>query len=93
VRDVRIPPIGLAGTLRIPAEAYAFVVFSHGSGSSRFSPRNTAVADALNQEGIATLLFDLLTMEEEADRANVFNIPLLGSGLCRSCTGLNRSRT
>jgi pimeloyl-ACP methyl ester carboxylesterase len=81
VRDVRIPPIGLAGTLRIPAEAYALVVFAHGSGSSRFSPRNVAVADALNEEGIATLLFDLLTMEEEADRANVFNIPLLAERL------------
>jgi putative phosphoribosyl transferase len=81
VRLVRIPPIGLAGTLCIPADAYALVVFVHGSGSSRFSPRNMAVADALNEQGIATLLFDLLTMDEEGDRANVFNIPLLAERL------------
>ena len=81
VRDVQIPPIGLPGTLRIPRGAYALVVFAHGSGSSRFSPRNAAVADALNKQAVATLLFDLLTAEEEADRANVFNIPLLAERL------------
>jgi putative phosphoribosyl transferase len=81
VREVRIPPIGLAGTLSIPVGTYALVVFAHGSGSSRYSPRNTAVAEALNARGIATLLFDLLTMEEEADRANVFDIPLLAERL------------
>lgn len=74
---MRIPPIGLPGILCVPRQAYALVVFVHGSGSSRFSPRNTAVADALNEQGIATLLFDLLTEEEEAHRPNVFNIPLL----------------
>jgi putative phosphoribosyl transferase len=56
-------------------------VFAHGSGSSRFSPRNMAVADALNAKGIATLLFDLLTPEEESDRTNVFDIPLLAERL------------
>src|SRR6516225_10356277 len=76
-RHLRILPIGLPGTLCIPTDAYAVVIFVHGSGSSRFSPRNTAVADALNEQGIATLLFDLLNAEEEAHRANVFNIPLL----------------
>jgi dienelactone hydrolase len=81
VREVEIPPIGLAGTLHIPSGAYALVVFAHGSGSSRLSPRNRAVADALNRQGIATLLFDLLTTDEEADRANVFNIPLLADRL------------
>jgi fermentation-respiration switch protein FrsA (DUF1100 family) len=81
VRDVRIPPIGLAGILRTPPGGHALVVFAHGSGSSRFSPRNAAVADALNERGIATLLFDLLTAEEEADRANVFDIPLLAERL------------
>lgn len=80
-RDVRIPPIGLAGTLHMPKGAYALVVFAHGSGSSRLSPRNRAVAGALNGRGIATLLFDLLTQEEEADRANVFDIPLLADRL------------
>ena len=77
VYTVHIPPIGLAGTLRIPAGAAALVVFAHGSGSSRASPRNMAVAEALNEQGLATLLFDLLTLEEEADRANVFDIRLL----------------
>src|SRR3974377_1837343 len=80
-RDVRIPPLGLAGILQIPRNAHAFVVFVHGSGSSRLSPRNMAVADSLNDWGIATLLFDLLTPAEEADRANVFNIPLLAERL------------
>ena len=79
--EVRIPPLGLAGTLRIPKNAYALVVFAHGSGSSRLSPRNVAVARALNDRGIATLLFDLLTPAEEADRANVFDIPLLAGRL------------
>ena len=65
-------------------------MFAHGSGSSRFSPRNTAVAEALNEEGIATLLFDLLTMEEEADRANVFNIPLLAERLVHVVRWLGR---
>jgi len=80
-RDVRIPPIGLAGMLQKPKNAYALVVFAHGSGSSRLSPRNTFVAHALNDRGIATLLFDLLTSTEEADRANVFDIPLLADRL------------
>jgi len=80
-RDIRIPPIGLAGTLHVPRDAYALVVFVHGSGSSRLSPRNRAVAGALNGRGIATLLFDLLTPDEEADRANVFDIPLLAARL------------
>jgi len=81
IRDVRIPPIGLAGTLQVPKGAYALVAFAHGSGSSRLSPRNRAVAGAFNTQGIATLLFDLLTAAEEADRANVFNIALLADRL------------
>ncbi|WOJ89716.1 dienelactone hydrolase family protein [Methylocapsa polymorpha] len=76
-QTVAIPPIGLGGTLRIPLGASAIVIFAHGSGSSRFSQRNMAVAEALNDQGIATLLLDLLISEEEADRANVFDIPLL----------------
>ena len=77
-RDVQIPPLGLAGTLTHPAGARALVVFAHGSGSSRFSPRNVQVAEALNRRRIATLLFDLLLPEEENDRSNVFDIELLG---------------
>ncbi len=80
-REVRIPPIGLAGILQMPRNAYALVAFAHGSGSSRLSPRNTFVARALNDRGITTLLFDLLIPAEEADRANVFNIPLLADRL------------
>lgn len=79
--DVSIPPLGLRGSLRMPKSAYALVAFAHGSGSSRLSPRNTFVARALNDRGIATLLFDLLTPDEEVDRANVFNIPLLADRL------------
>lgn len=80
-REVVIAPLGLAGTLQLPASALALVVFAHGSGSSRLSPRNRAVAEALNEQGIATLLFDLLTPSEEGDRANVFDIPLLAERL------------
>jgi putative phosphoribosyl transferase len=79
--SVTIGPLRLAGDLHIPAGAGALIVFAHGSGSSRLSPRNRAVAAALNQRGMATLLFDLLTPDEEADRANVFDIPLLAERL------------
>jgi len=81
VREVTIGPLGLAGTLHLPASASALVVFAHGSGSSRFSPRNMAAANALNALGIATLLFDLLTPDEERERSNVFDIPLLAGRL------------
>jgi putative phosphoribosyl transferase len=80
-REVTIPPVGLNGSLHIPRGAHAVVVFAHGSGSSRLSPRNRAVAEALNKQGFATLLFDLLTTDEEMDRANVFDIPLLAARL------------
>jgi putative phosphoribosyl transferase len=89
-RDVRIPPVGLAGTLRIPKEARTFIAFAHGSGSSRFSPRNMAVAEGLNAQGFGTLLFDLLTSEEEADRSNVFDITLLAERLVDAMIWLDR---
>jgi dienelactone hydrolase len=89
-REVRIPPLGLAGDLWIPAAASSIVAFAHGSGSSRFSPRNRDVATALNSRGIATLLFDLLTAAEEADRANVFDIPLLAERLVQAVRWLDR---
>jgi pimeloyl-ACP methyl ester carboxylesterase len=88
--DVSISPMELPGTLRIPGRAKAIVLFAHGSGSSRLSPRNIAVAEALNKRGMATLLFDLLTPEEEADRANVFDIQLLAARLCDAVHWLNR---
>jgi putative phosphoribosyl transferase len=71
----------LSGHLTIPGGATGIVAFAHGSGSGRHSPRNQAVARALNERGLGTLLFDLLTPDEEADRANVFDIPLLGDRL------------
>ncbi|WP_212524321.1 alpha/beta family hydrolase [Actibacterium sp. MT2.3-13A] len=67
----------LEGILRRPAGPIGLAIFAHGAGSSHLSPRNNRVAEALGQRGIATLLFDLLTIEEAADRANVFDIPLL----------------
>jgi dienelactone hydrolase len=80
-RDVLIGALRLPGNLTVPAGASGLVVFAHGSGSSRFSPRNRAVAEALNEQGIATLLFDLLTSDEEQDRTNVFDIALLADRL------------
>jgi dienelactone hydrolase len=79
--EVRVGALGLPGDLTVPAAAGALVVFAHGSGSSRLSPRNRTVAEALNRAGIGTLLFDLLTVAEEQDRANVFDIPLLAERL------------
>jgi dienelactone hydrolase len=73
--------VGLEGCLAIPAEAIGVVAFAHGSGSSRLSPRNNYVAEALGDAGIGTLLFDLLTDDEAQDRANVFDIALLAQRL------------
>lgn len=80
-RTVTIGPQRLAGDLRVPRDAWALVIFAHGSGSSRFSVRNRLVAEALNAKGIATLLFDLLTRDEEDDRAKIFDIGLLARRL------------
>jgi len=80
-RTISIPPVGLEGILDIPAGARGIVLFAHGSGSSRLSPRNNYVAEALRQVGLATLLFDLLSDEEAADRAKVFDIRLLAERL------------
>jgi putative phosphoribosyl transferase len=71
----------LPGDLSVPLDASGVVLFAHGSGSSRHSPRNRQVAQTLNRAGLATLLFDLLEDEEAADRANVFDIPLLAERL------------
>lgn len=71
----------LGGHLTIPEGATGTVLFAHGSGSSRHSPRNRHVAEALNHAGLGTLLFDLLTRDEEADRGNVFDIGLLARRL------------
>jgi putative phosphoribosyl transferase len=73
--------IVLAGELMVPHDARGIVAFAHGSGSSRHSPRNRAVASYLNEARFATLLFDLLTTGEEGERALVFDIPLLAERL------------
>jgi putative phosphoribosyl transferase len=75
--------VRLAGYLTVPENAPQVVVFVHGSGSSRHSPRNRHVAGVLNDAGLGTLLFDLLTAEEERDRANVFDIGLLAGRLAQ----------
>jgi putative phosphoribosyl transferase len=86
-RSVRIPVQGVVvdGDLVVPANARGVVAFAHGSGSSRHSPRNRHVAAALQQGGLATLLMDLLTADEEAEDAQTgalrFDIPLLASRL------------
>ncbi|WP_016701368.1 phosphoribosyltransferase [Actinoalloteichus spitiensis] len=77
--------VTLPGHLHLPTHPLGLVIFAHGSGSSRHSPRNQRVADALSAGHIGTLLFDLLTPEEERDRARVFDIPLLADRL-RSAT-------
>ncbi len=79
--EIAVGDIRLAGDLTIPARAVGWVVFAHGSGSSRLSRRNASVAAALNRAGIATLLFDLLTSDEELDRRKVFDIQLLSRRL------------
>lgn len=81
LRAVRIEPLGLEGVLSLPKPANGIVLFAHGSGSSRLSPRNTYVASALQASGLATLVFDLLTDAEANDRARVFDIPLLADRL------------
>jgi pimeloyl-ACP methyl ester carboxylesterase len=74
----------LPGEIFVPANACGLVVFAHGSGSSRLSPRNTYVAGELQARGLATLVFDLLTEPEAARRENVFDIPLLGARVCEA---------
>jgi putative phosphoribosyl transferase len=79
--SVEAGPAHLHGQLSVPEHARGLVIFAHGSGSSRHSPRNRAVAEGLQREGLATLLFDLLTPNEEADREAVFDVEGLGARL------------
>lgn len=79
--DVTIGPAELRGTLVRPSPGFGTVLFAHGSGSSRLSPRNRLVASRLREAGLGTLLFDLLLDEEAADRRNVFDISLLADRL------------
>lgn len=79
---IDLAPVAIDGDLHLPRDAAGLVVFAHGSGSSRFSRRNRAVAQALQESGFATLLLDLLTRHEEAEDENTgqhrFDIALLG---------------
>lgn len=86
--DIRIPatsasgaPLMLEGRLALPAPPTGLVLFAHGSGSSRHSPRNAAVAAVLHESWLGTLLFDLLTEQEATDRVNVFDVTLLADRL------------
>jgi putative phosphoribosyl transferase len=78
---VTVEPEGLKGLLRLPRNPRGIVIFAHGSGSGRLSPRNNHVAEELEDAGFASLLVDLLHPTEENDRNNVFDIPLLASRL------------
>lgn len=80
----QIGELQLPADVTVPAQARGVVIFAHGSGSSRLSPRNRQVARYLNQGSFATVLFDLLTEAEAADRRNVFDIPLLAERMSQA---------
>src|SRR5438105_5181429 len=98
MNEVHIPAgrATLAGNLNIPVNATALVLFAHGSGSSRHSPRNQFVARTLNDAGLATLLFDLLTPEEELVDTRTaelrFDIDLLAERLVHATTWVKRQQ-
>jgi putative phosphoribosyl transferase len=87
--EVVVGRVTLPGRLTVPSGATGVVVFAHGSGSSRHSPRNRAVAKVLNDAGLGTLLLDLLTPEEELERSNVFDVDLLAARLLGATTWLH----
>jgi len=88
---VRSGSARLPGTLDAGVDPAGIVVFAHGGGSSRLSPRNQTVARTLNARSLATLLFDLLTPAEALHRVNVFDIALLGSRLAGAVAWLEDS--
>lgn len=94
VQDIEIPVAGLAleGSLAVPNHAVGLVMFAHGSGSSRHSPRNRQVAAQLNARGLGTLLFDLLTAEEEqidaVDATLRFDVDMLAERLIAATDAL-----
>ena len=89
--EIRADGAALPGTLSVPNGALGVVVFAHGSGSSRLSPRNRMVAGWLHEAGLATLLFDLLTPDEGGDRANIFDVELLAERLLAATTWMRTS--
>jgi len=88
-----LAPIGLAGEWAEPEGARALVVFAHGSGSSRASPRNRYVSEVLHARGLATLLFDLLAPGEADERGLVFDAALLGARLVQVLDALRADAT
>jgi Uncharacterized conserved protein len=88
--EIEVGRLRLPGHLVVPAGTGGIVIFAHGSGSGRHSPRNNFVASVLNEAGLGTLLLDLLTPEEEPDRANVFDIELLADRLVAATAWLRR---
>ncbi|GAA4507578.1 phosphoribosyltransferase family protein [Actinoallomurus oryzae] len=89
--EVRAGRVRLAGRLTVPEGACGFVVLALAGGSSRHSPRNRLIATALNRSGLGTVLLDLLSVQEEVDRSNVFDIELLARRLA-GATGVMRER-
>ena len=79
--EVTLAPLSLRGNLVLPEHGRGLVLFAHGSGSSRLSPRNRFVAERLQRKGLGTLLFELLRDDEAVDRRNVFDISLLAERL------------
>ena len=92
VQEIAIPLEGQdhAGLLGVPDGAHGIVVFAHGSGSSRLSPRNNYVAEVLRDAGMATLLFDLLTEAEDRDYERRFDIGLLTRRLAEATRWLQK---
>jgi putative phosphoribosyl transferase len=88
--DIRLDSLTLPGILSLPGETRGLVIFAHGSGSSRLSSRNTFVARVLQKSGIGTLLFDLLTEEEDLVYENRFDIDLITRRLVETTRWLGR---
>jgi putative phosphoribosyl transferase len=88
--EIAVGEVRLPGDLTLPPEPAGAVIFAHGSGSSRLSPRNRSVAGTIVEAGLVTLLFDLLTAGEAADRANVFDIELLAGRLLAATRRIRR---
>ncbi|MDI6853877.1 MAG: dienelactone hydrolase family protein [Deltaproteobacteria bacterium] len=88
--SIRVDSITLPGMLTLPEKAAGIVIFAHGSGSSRFSPRNRFVAEVLQNAALGTLLFDLLTREEDEIYENRFNIELITERLVKATEWLAR---
>lgn len=89
-RDFPLPPLARDGILRHPEGAEGLVLFAHGSGSGKRSPRNNYVAQRLAEAGLASLLFDLLTPDEEQVRSNVFDVGLLAVRLAAASDWVSR---